>query len=91
MSRDELKGTRLTPRAVGPGVFEEHLRGMQRGAVREGAPATQPVAEPTFRFTPVGTPVAPIDLSPRGPSTRPATQPATLPSTEIRLPDRSQR
>jgi len=31
MSQDELKGTKLTPNAVAPGVFDEHMRGMKRG------------------------------------------------------------
>jgi general secretion pathway protein D len=37
-TRDETRGTTLTPKAVAPGVFEEHMRGMQRGEV----PQTQP-------------------------------------------------
>lgn len=37
MTQDEMKGLRLTPSAVGPGVFQEQLRGMQRGG-----PATEP-------------------------------------------------
>ncbi|HZN63909.1 MAG TPA: secretin N-terminal domain-containing protein, partial [Tepidisphaeraceae bacterium] len=32
MSRDEMRGTRITPSAVAPGVFEEHMEGMKRGA-----------------------------------------------------------
>ena len=42
MSDDEMKGTRLTPRAVGPGTFDEHMRGMNRGNIQETLPATQP-------------------------------------------------
>jgi type II secretory pathway component GspD/PulD (secretin) len=38
MSKDEMNGTKLTPNAIGPGVFQEHMEGMQRGAA-----ATQPV------------------------------------------------
>lgn len=38
MSNDEMHGLRLTPNAVEPGVFQEHLRGMQRGS----GPASQP-------------------------------------------------
>jgi len=38
MSQDEMKGTKLTPQAVEPGAFDEHLKGLQRGQ----APATQP-------------------------------------------------
>ncbi|MDB5292206.1 MAG: putative type secretion system protein, partial [Phycisphaerales bacterium] len=48
MARDEMDGTRLTPNAVEPGTFEEHMRGMNRGDVpetRPAAPATQPVIE----------------------------------------------
>jgi general secretion pathway protein D len=40
MSRDETKGTQLTPNAVAPGTFEQHLQGMKRGAV--SSPQTQP-------------------------------------------------
>ena len=49
MSADELRGTVLTPNAVGPGVFQDYQRGMQRGGsgVR---PSTQPnIFEPTSR------------------------------------------
>ncbi len=42
MSRDEMTGTKLTPQAVEPGVFPEHLRGMERGHI----PQTQPI-DPT--------------------------------------------
>jgi general secretion pathway protein D len=42
MSIDETQSLRLTPSAVQPGMFEEHLRGMDRGA----APQTQPT-QPT--------------------------------------------
>jgi general secretion pathway protein D len=42
MSDDEMKGTRLTPHAVAPGTFDEHLRGMSRGSVPETQPTTQP-------------------------------------------------
>jgi type II secretion system protein D len=38
MSQDELKGTKLTPNAVEPGMFDEQIRGLQRGA----GPATKP-------------------------------------------------
>jgi general secretion pathway protein D len=43
MSADEMKGTLLTPRAVGPGTFEDHMRGMQRGATQ---PTSLPTAQP---------------------------------------------
>jgi len=35
MSDDEIKGTKLTPQAVSPGTFDEHMRGLQRGAVTQ--------------------------------------------------------
>jgi general secretion pathway protein D len=38
MSNDEMHGLKLTPNAVEPGIFQEHLRGLQRG----GAAASQP-------------------------------------------------
>jgi type II secretory pathway component GspD/PulD (secretin) len=60
MTDDELQGTKLTPNAVDPGMYEEHMRGLQRGATkvvprggsRINAPtpaATQPTA-PERRF-----------------------------------------
>ncbi len=39
MSRDEMRGTQLTPQAVTPGTFDDHMRGMNRGATQ---PSTQP-------------------------------------------------
>ncbi|HSV15640.1 MAG TPA: type II secretion system secretin GspD, partial [Tepidisphaeraceae bacterium] len=39
MSADEMKGLKLTPQAVQPGTFQDHMEGMQRGG---GAPAEQP-------------------------------------------------
>jgi type II secretory pathway component GspD/PulD (secretin) len=32
MAQDEENGLRLTPNAVEPGVFQEHMQGLQRGA-----------------------------------------------------------
>ena len=74
MSQDEMNGTKLTPGAVAPGVFSEHLRGMERGTLPDTRPATQPT-----------NPVLEI-----GPATTPTTQPSDLigPTTTgpIRLP-----
>ncbi|HSZ55889.1 MAG TPA: secretin N-terminal domain-containing protein, partial [Tepidisphaeraceae bacterium] len=42
MSADEMGGTKLTPQAVSPGSFDDHLRGMQLGT-------TQPAREPGAR------------------------------------------
>ncbi len=39
MSDDERKGLKLTPDAVQPGMYDEHIRGLQRGAAE---PSTQP-------------------------------------------------
>ena len=35
MSQDEVKGTKIVPNAVAPGVFQEHIDGMQRGATTQ--------------------------------------------------------
>jgi general secretion pathway protein D len=35
MSNDEMRGTQLTPKAVAPGVWEEHMGGMRRGATTQ--------------------------------------------------------
>ncbi len=37
MTADEREGIQITPDAVGPGVFQEHMEGMQRGAAPEGS------------------------------------------------------
>jgi general secretion pathway protein D len=44
MSKDEMKGTKLTPNAVSPGTFQEHMQGMRRGDAKNpvGEPTTQP-------------------------------------------------
>jgi general secretion pathway protein D len=34
MSKDEMRGTRLTPNAVAPGAFQEHMEGMRRGSTQ---------------------------------------------------------
>jgi general secretion pathway protein D len=34
MTDDEMRGTKLTPNAVSPGVYDEHRIGMQRGATK---------------------------------------------------------
>ena len=31
MSKQESDGTRLLPGAVGPGVYQDHLKGLERG------------------------------------------------------------
>jgi type II secretion system protein D len=51
MSEDETRGTKLTPKAVAPGTFQEHMDGLQRGR----SPATRP-AEPI-------SPINSIDLN----------------------------
>ncbi|MCY2931856.1 MAG: type II secretion system secretin GspD [Planctomycetota bacterium] len=40
MSRDEEGGMKVTPDAVEPGAFQDHMRGMQRGAIQR--PASRP-------------------------------------------------
>jgi general secretion pathway protein D len=60
MTADELNGTRLTPGAVGPGVFDEHMKGMHRGHTPETLPTTQPI-DPVIEFN--------------SPTTQPATGP----------------
>jgi general secretion pathway protein D len=51
MSQDELNGAKLTPKAVDPGVFEEHMKGMERGATTQpeglvAPPVDQSLAPP---------------------------------------------
>jgi general secretion pathway protein D len=72
MSEDEMKNTKLTPNAVAPGVFQEHMRGMERGI----RPTTGP-SSPTD-------PVTTFDLSrnARDADTQPQNPPSN-PSTPI--------
>jgi general secretion pathway protein D len=44
MSEEELGGTKLTPNAIQPGMFNEHLKGMERGRRATTMPATRPAA-----------------------------------------------
>jgi general secretion pathway protein D len=68
MSHEEMKGTQLTPDAVGPGMFNEHLNGMQRGG--NGA-QTQPASRPMPSV---------LEFKPDAePATQPATQTLHLP------------
>jgi len=39
MSSDEMQGTQLTPKAVSPGTFDEHMRGLQRGTTQPSVDA----------------------------------------------------
>jgi general secretion pathway protein D len=66
MSKEEQSGTKLTPNAVAPGVFQEHLDGMQLGNTAKLGPTTRPAAT-TIIDIPSGEP-------------QPATQPATEPA-----------
>jgi hypothetical protein len=43
MSQDEMDGTKLVPNAVEPGAFQEHMRGMIRGATTAPSAPTPPV------------------------------------------------
>jgi len=40
MSEDEIKGLKLTPGAVQPGTFDDHMKGMQRGQSSQTRPST---------------------------------------------------
>jgi general secretion pathway protein D len=85
MSEDEMKGTKLTPNAVEPGAFDEHMRGMQRG----GAPTTLP-ADPRYhpsddmRGVPLNSsresgPTTPSGSEGTGPSNEPGSPPPSGP------------
>ncbi len=54
---DEMKGTKLTPKAVGPGIYEEQMRGMQRGEVPQNPPATQTDEPSPVKSIDLGNPV----------------------------------
>jgi type II secretory pathway component GspD/PulD (secretin) len=46
MSSDEMRGVKLTPNAVEPGTFQDHLRGMRLGGSTT-APSLMDQAQPT--------------------------------------------
>lgn len=54
-SQDEMRGTKLVPNAVQPGTFQDHLRGMERGAT------TQPVTPVPPRLPPPDRRTGPIE------------------------------
>jgi general secretion pathway protein D len=41
-SQDEMRGTKLVPNAVQPGTFQDHMKGMQRGATTVPSTLTAP-------------------------------------------------
>ena len=52
MSDAEKKGAKIVHEAVEPGAFEEHLKGMERGAVSRPAPQQQEQAPSGIRMVP---------------------------------------
>ncbi len=55
MARDETNGLKLVPGAVAPGVYQEHVTGLQRGRTAPGTvtwPATWPSTAPTTQGAP---------------------------------------
>ena len=58
MSKQEIEHTKLTPNAVSPGTFQDHLSGMQRGSVPQTRPSDQP---PTVEYTPLDEPTTQPD------------------------------
>jgi general secretion pathway protein D len=61
MSQDEIRGLKLTPGAVEPGAFDDHIRGLQRGEAPGGGvlvPRYQPTA-PGPTTAPAAVPGAP--------------------------------
>ena len=49
MSQDEVKGTKILPNAVAPGMYDEHQGGLKRGAT---LPATRPADGASSDLTP---------------------------------------
>jgi general secretion pathway protein D len=71
MTADEMNGTRLTPNAVGPHIFYEHMQGMQRGSIPDTQSTTRPV-DPVKEFS--------------QPASKPAEQSGPTTTGPIRLP-----
>jgi len=79
MSQDEMRGTKLTPNAVEPGTFQQHIEGMRRGQTEiTTQPATRAVGSAPRIFTETPAPItAPPPPPPEGDA---ATRPATIPA-----------
>ena len=71
MTEQEKAGLKIAPKAVGPGVYEEHLEGMERGNLDGLQPAE--IVEP---IAPPGPPEPPAPVAPPPPVTPPVTPPA---------------
>ena len=71
MTNDEMNGTKLTPNAVAPEIFNEHMDGMNRGNVPDSQPATRAV-DPVKEFS--------------APTSQPADQTGPTTTGPIRLP-----
>jgi hypothetical protein len=54
MSEDEMGGTTLTPNAVEPGMFDDHMRNMKRGAM----PLTRPRGPDADSYVPTIAPTS---------------------------------
>ncbi len=55
MSKQETDGTKLTPKAIGPGVYDEHQQGMRRGETARPEPGDNSdsrIGEDGIKFTP---------------------------------------
>jgi general secretion pathway protein D len=79
MSQEEVKGTVLTPRAVQPGMYEEHMKGMQLGgSTTQPAPLLGPAGAGAFNPLP---PTAPNGgmTPPNGPAMPPPFGPMPMP------------
>ena len=76
MSQQEKAGTILTPNAVGPGVFDEHLRGMERGSTTQPYAPRPSVVEPAASQPSNSAPVVQPAEPPPAPEPQPM-EPAT--------------
>jgi general secretion pathway protein D len=71
MSADEMGGTKLTPDAVAPGMFQDHMRGMKRGAM----PLTRAVGPDADSYVPTTRPAEPergLEDGAAAPTTQPS-------------------
>ncbi|HWE04381.1 MAG TPA: secretin N-terminal domain-containing protein [Tepidisphaeraceae bacterium] len=66
MTHDEMNGTKLTPNAVEPGMFQDHMKGMKRGDIPETRPTSRP-SDTIIEFTHPTTLPGEIAPQPSGP------------------------
>ena len=83
-----MRGTKLTPNAVEPGTFQEHMQGLHRGQTDlTTQPATRAINPAARVFTETAPAEVPTPPRPPEDGNAPTTRPATAPAARDRPMD----